>query len=335
MTGVVATPSQDIENPEPIIAVLAATGSTLTIEQLQQATGQSQTDLCARIQHLQSRGVLVKARKDSGYRLASHVDPLHTTELLAQLDCHSRQQLMELVVRQQVDSTNSLLARYRDGATRACLAEQQTAGRGQRGKSWASPYGASLYLSVARSMVCTQALATLTLAVGAALAQRLATLGVKNIGLKWPNDLWVDGAKLGGILTETRLRHGMADVVVGLGLNISMPREQGRHIDQPWVCLRDHAMVARSRSFWSGQCLQAILEAMLQFENQGLAPFLASWQRFDMLQRQKVDCLRPDGSVETGFARGLMPDGRLRIDQADGVHYLQAGQVSLRLPEGT
>src|SRR6185369_14521141 len=83
------------------------------------------------------------------------------------------------------------------------FAEQQSAGRGRRGRAWRLPLGANLMFSVLwRFDAGFAALAGLSLAVGAALAQALESIGVRNVALKWPNDLQVDGRKLGGILVE-------------------------------------------------------------------------------------------------------------------------------------
>src|SRR5699024_10686320 len=121
------------------------------------------------------------------------------------LSASSTAMLDELDVLSEVDSTNAWLARQQTGGTHACFAEYQTAGRGRRNRAWQSPFAANLYFSVGHGLTPSRApLGTLSLALGVALAERLRALGVAGIGVKWPNDLYVDDAKLAGILIELR-----------------------------------------------------------------------------------------------------------------------------------
>src|SRR5690606_4226150 len=119
------------------------------------------------------------------------------------------------------------------------LAERQTAGRGRRGRHWASPLAANLYLSASRRYGGGLArLGGLSLAAGTAVAEALRALGASGVQLKWPNDLVIGGRKLGGLLVEgSGEPAGAARAVVGLGLNVRMPETEGGRIDQPWTDL--------------------------------------------------------------------------------------------------
>ena len=132
---------------------------------------------------------------------------------------------MGLEVALRVDSTNQrLIEAASAGDPQALFAEAQSAGRGRRGRDWRSPFGANLYLSLAWSFAgWPPKLGTLPLAIGITAARALAACGLPGVQLKWPNDLRIGDAKLGGILIESRSEiGGSCRVIIGLGLNVAM-----------------------------------------------------------------------------------------------------------------
>lgn len=118
-----------------------------------------------------------------------------------------------------------------------CLAESQRAGRGRRGRDWLSPCARNLYLSMLwRFPHGPETLGGLALAVGLAVRAALEDAGVPGVTLKWPNDALYRGSKLAGALIELSGEAGGAScVVVGVGINVSMPRERAAAIAQPWT----------------------------------------------------------------------------------------------------
>ena len=139
-----------------------------------------------------------------------------------------------------IDSTNQYLKETLPllANGHVCLAEAQTAGRGRHGRKWVSPYGASLYLSYFwRFAAGYQAISGLSLAVGVAITETLSEVGVKDVQLKWPNDLYSQNRKLAGVLVEVEGQMGAAcDCIIGIGLNIDLSDQQDE-IDQPWIDL--------------------------------------------------------------------------------------------------
>lgn len=246
-----------------------------------------------------------------------------------------------------IDSTNTeLMRRARAGQTEPTLlvAEQQTAGRGRLGRVWQSDVGASLMLSLGLPMA-PKDWSGLSLAVGVSVAESLQpTLPPlepghsPRIGLKWPNDLWLDGAagerKLGGILVETAsfvapqapaaTRAPTARyVVVGIGINVlprspeglSMPpgslQDVAPGLDAPTALLR----------------IAAPLVAMLQsFEGYGFAPMQARFAARDVLQGRAVTL--SDG--QAGTAHGVAEDGALLVHTAQGMQAITSAEISVR-----
>ncbi|HEX7025963.1 MAG TPA: biotin--[acetyl-CoA-carboxylase] ligase, partial [Gammaproteobacteria bacterium] len=209
-------------------------------ESLGQALGLSRAAVWKHMQALQADGLVCEAVHGKGYRLSVPVEPLDSGVIRLALSS-SHADALELIVLDETDSTNGhLLARavQRPPHVLVCLAEQQTAGRGRRGRSWQSPYGTSLALSLMwRFEAGAAALAGLSLATGVVVAESLEQAGAAGLQLKWPNDLVWQGRKLGGILLEVAGDvTGPCYVVIGIGLNIATETGHAamQSVDQPW-----------------------------------------------------------------------------------------------------
>jgi BirA family transcriptional regulator, biotin operon repressor / biotin---[acetyl-CoA-carboxylase] ligase len=169
---------------------------------------------------------------------------LDEDRILADLSPQAKFLLQHLELLFEVDSTNQyLLDAWPRGAGAgwACSAEFQSAGRGRRGRPWVSPLGGAIFLSISWEYAAGPArLSGLSLAAGLAVARTLRRFGARRVGLKWPNDLLWQHRKLAGLLLEVRgEQHGPTRLVLGLGLNLRLPPDQGARIDQPWVDLTE------------------------------------------------------------------------------------------------
>jgi BirA family biotin operon repressor/biotin-[acetyl-CoA-carboxylase] ligase len=216
------------------------------------------------------------------------------------------------------------------------LAERQTGGRGRRGRSWASPLAAHLYLSLARQFSGGLArLGGLSLVAGIAVVEALHELGLGDVCLKWPNDVVVrDHAglrKLGGLLVEGGGEHaGPVRAVLGIGLNVRMPVATAAAIDQPWCDLAALGP-AVSRNAIAATLLAHLLPALETFDREGLAPYLPRYAALDALAGQRVRLHLPGGECDA-TALGLADDGALRVRTDDGSErVLHSGEVSVRM----
>ena len=313
-------------------------------EELARASGQTRAAVWKRIQALRDAGLSIEARPGRGYALAQPLELLDEAAIRAALASPVRSQMAGLEVAWSIDSTNSEMLRRPSpvAGTAVLLAEGQTGGRGRRGRGWASPMAAHVYLSLSRRFSGGLArLGGLSLVAGIVVAEALQALGVENVRLKWPNDLVVvdsDGGlrKLGGLLVEGGGEHaGPARAVIGLGLNVRMPDAAAAAIDQPWC---DLAGLLRAqlpdRNMLVAVLLDRLLPALEQFDAAGLAPFLPRYAGLDALASRQVT-VQGDSSAQTGLALGLAEDGALRVRYADGsVNHFHAGEVSVR-PRGT
>src|SRR5690606_35740726 len=213
---------------------------------LAQAAGQTRAAIWKHVRALRAGGVAISVRPRRGYALDRPMELLDADAIAARLDPAQRGALASLEVAWSLDSTNSELLRRQTPETGAAvlLAERQSGGRGRRGRSWASPLAANIYLSLPRRFGGGLArLPGLSLVAGVASAEALHALGFGAVRLKWPNDLVVADPghglrKLGGLLVEGGGEAGgPARAVIGLGLNVAMPDGTAADIGQPWTDL--------------------------------------------------------------------------------------------------
>ncbi len=225
----------------------------------------------------------------------------------------------------ELDSTNSeLMRRARAGQTAPVLlvAEQQTAGRGRLGREWQSQRGDSLTFSLGLPLAM-QDWSGLSLAVGASIAASLH----ESIRLKWPNDLWLDDRKLGGILIETTSVGSQRYAVIGVGINIALPPAQGLAtppaglqellpgVDGPAALLR----LARP-----------LVQALQRFESTGFASARAAFEARDALRGRNVWATGPGDEALEGVACGVSASGALLLQTPVCIKEISSSEVSVR-----
>lgn len=221
----------------------------------------------------------------------------------------------------EIDSSNSeLMRRARAGQYEPTLlvAERQTAGRGRMGRVWQSLPGDSLTFSISLPLA-PKDWSGLSLAVGLSLAESLHP----DIGLKWPNDLWLQDRKLGGILVEAASTGGRSQVVVGVGLNIRPRPAEGLNT-------LPAALTECLPELTASDCLARVasplIQLLLAFETQGFAPFQQRFDARDVLKGRRVHTT--DGL--DGLALGVNAQGALRLQTSAGVQEITSSEVSVR-----
>ena len=307
-----------------------ASGQWQSGEALAAAAGLTRAGLAKRIAHLRDWGLNIESKFGQGYRLAQPLERLDVERLRAVLP-HD----LNLDVQPLVDSTNRVLMDANpDADPQALLAEYQSAGRGRRGREWRSPFGANLYLSFAWTYpLWPPQLPALSLAVGVVCARALHAAGVDGVRLKWPNDLWVAGRKLGGILIEQRGESGdLCRVVVGIGINVAMHKAQAGHIDQPWITV-DEALAASgrppaSRTQLAAALLHGLHECLARYTVMGFGPYREEWLALDAMRERQVQV--PGDDRLRGLGRGIDSSGAFLIETREGLRAIYAGDVSLR-----
>lgn len=297
--------------------------------------GITRAAVCKNIHHLVQSGLEIHRVTGRGYKLEAPLILLDRARLLKLLGNRAEKVRDRLHVVDEVDSTNRYLdAQITDrpdinGAT--CVTECQSGGRGRRGRFWiATPYG-NLMLSMAWQFPGGPSLVSgLSLAAGVAIVHALEEYGVSGVGLKWPNDLLWENQKLAGILVDVQGEaNGPTRVILGLGVNVHISREDAGRIDQPWVDLRGIVGEAIDRNRLTAIVIRHLLDMFQLFAGQGFAPFRADWQKLHRFQGQRVHVHHGD-KVFTGIAEGVDASGGLIVRQARNKQVFLSGEVSLR-----
>jgi len=260
---------------------------------------------------------LIRSRLDDGVR--AEIDRLHVVE--------------------SIGSTNDYVMTeldHRKAGFVACIADQQTAGRGRNGREWLSPANANIYMSLGfylnRAML--RQISGLSLACGVSIAIELEKLGISPM-VKWPNDVMLDGKKLAGILIESRIKADMVQVVVGVGLNVSMPQDIMKNIDRPWTDLETALAgtgASLERNEIAAHMLNALLDCCSEYNATGFAQFRKQWQRLDMLKGAEVILCSDAQETEQGAkVLGLDESFGLKVDVSGVEKVVHAADIKLKL----
>jgi BirA family transcriptional regulator, biotin operon repressor / biotin---[acetyl-CoA-carboxylase] ligase len=272
-------------------------------------------------------------------------DPL---TIQASMAADTRALLRQLTVLDTVDSTNLFLQRLPLAKQQghAVVADSQESGRGRRGRCWHSPAGGNIYLSVGWKLPATaDSIARLPLAVAVCIARAIQQAGIATAGIKWPNDILVDGKKLAGVLLEARHRGpGGVIVLIGVGINVRMPPDspKGNLIEQAWIDVCSHLPQPLAEDFRDRLCgavLGELLRGLELFAAQGFAAFAADWNRLDILYGRAIDVTiggNPATETVSGTAAGISTRGGLLVHcpgpcGRETSREFLAGDVSVRL----
>ena len=233
---------------------------------------------------------------------------------------------------EEIESTNSwLLERCKrrgqssfDGRIdgKICLTEKQSYGKGRRGKSWLASASSSVLLSLGWRLRESRS-PGLSLVSGLAVVQALQELGVNGVKLKWPNDIIADGKKLGGILVEI----SALDCVIGVGINVNIPRSFDMQIERPWTDL--HTLGFRIDR---DQLVAAIVlnheRFLSRYSGAGFSPFMACWNVLHAYQHQAVEVVSA-GCCLSGTALGVDENGAFLLESGGFIRRIMAGDVSI------
>ena len=301
--------------------------------ELAEQLGISRAAIWKHIRSLERLGLELTAIPGRGYRLLSPVDWLDEARIREALgDCPTA---FRLEIHDALDSTNShLLRAARQGAETGsvCLAEYQQAGRGRIGRDWVSPFGANIYLSLLWRFEDPAQVGGLSLAVGVALLRALTALGISGLALKWPNDILVGRAKLGGILLDVAGEaHGGCAVVVGIGLNRYLPAAAAAGIDQAWTDLMRISGASPPRNALVARVLIELFRVLSAYAETGLSPYLAEWRAAHAFAGQAATLQLGEQCV-AGTIVDISDEGFLLLrDQTGELRRFASGDVRLRV----
>lgn len=235
--------------------------------------------------------------------------------------------------RAETESTNVDVLQHhaRHGREVVAVCEAQSAGRGRRGRQWLSPYARNIYCTVGLSRNLPAARqGLLSIVTGLALCRTLRSQTGLAVSLKWPNDLLLDGHKLGGILIESRAHSGEGDFfAIGFGLNVFMSADELAEIEAPTTSLAQNLETQPDRSAILIASLGAVIDAIRAFELDGIEQLIDEFSRFDAFHEAVVEVVSADRRI-AGVNRGISADGQLRLETKQGIELHSSAEISLR-----
>lgn len=321
-------------NPQQIKLIhLLAGAEAVSGEQLGTALGISRNAVWKHLQKLRQLGLEIQAIAGRGYQLQAPLELFNKETIHAALQQHSLQLPGRLIIQAETESSNddlkNLPPEQQHGSV--IIAEYQSAGRGRRGRTWVSPFGRNIYLSMGWEFQHgVNQLAGLSLLAGLTVVEALASFGITDTRLKWPNDILRGKApalaKLGGCLVEISGDiAGPCQATIGIGLNLRLPDDID--IDQSWADLRDRSDI--SRNTLVAEIIARLLQALPVFSSRGLEPFIEAWNQYHAYAGETVHLCGPDTSM-TGVALGIDKHGALLLQDESGIKTIHSGEISLR-----
>lgn len=315
------------------VLALLADGEFHSGDELGNLLGISRAAVWKRLQKMEALGITVESVKGKGYRIAGGLDLISPSRLDGLIDPGTAQLIRRIDVLTQTTSTNDIALREAENGEPGyvCVAEQQTRGKGRRGRPWVSPFASSLYVSVVWEFSGgAAALEGLSLAAGVAVESTLAKAGVPGLRLKWPNDVLYGDCKLGGILIEmVGDAAGACQVVVGIGINVALPDQVATTIDQPFTDLHTVSGKRLCRTTLLALLLNELMPMLADFERKKFAAYRDRWLQLDAFKGKEV-FLQLGASTEVGIASGVDESGALLLSTVAGLKKFSGGEVSLR-----
>jgi BirA family transcriptional regulator, biotin operon repressor / biotin---[acetyl-CoA-carboxylase] ligase len=235
-------------------------------------------------------------------------------------------------------STNSLAKKLAEnGAPHGTLviATNQTEGRGRLGKNWYSAAGKGLYCSIiARPRLCVEDFPRITIAAGLGVAMAVDHIAGVFSQLKWPNDIFLNGKKCGGILTESSSMSESEErlyAVIGIGLNLKLALND---FPKDLRGMVTSLFIETGIYFEVEQVFPAIRDEVLRqldaFVDEGFPTILAAWKHRDFLLGKEMECVSSEGKIVTGVSLGPDSEGQLYVKDSDGrIHTVLSGDIRI------
>lgn len=315
-----------------ILKILWETGDYVSGQEICEKLGVSRTAVWKVIRQLQEEGYQVDAARSRGYRIIDGPDVMTAEEVESLLDTEWAGK--PVVYYPETDSTNIRIRHLGDeGAPHGTLAvsDRQTAGRGRRGRTWESPGGSCIYMSILlRPDLAPEKAPMLTLVMACGVAEGIMDCADVKVQIKWPNDIIVSGKKLAGILTEMSTQVDYINhVTVGVGINVNVqnfPEEI-----QTATSLLSETGTQTKRAPVIAAVMKHFEENYKIFmQTEDMSGLMEKYSSLLVNQGREVLILEKDAEYKA-YAEGINQKGELVVRREDGtVENICAGEVSVR-----
>ncbi|WP_198265434.1 biotin--[acetyl-CoA-carboxylase] ligase [sulfur-oxidizing endosymbiont of Gigantopelta aegis] len=266
------------------------------------------------IESLLAKNIGIKQTANN-YRIKQECIALSEKLLRNNLDTAINNSINPLNITYQTNSTNKQITQQSQIAKYSVLlSEYQSSGQGRREKQWFSPLATNICLSMQFELQQTQNIQFIPLITAVAVCRSLKQLGVEACQIKWPNDIYLEGKKLAGILVESRFNAEKKSVyVVGIGLNVNM--DANEDIDQLWTSLRINQNKRFDRNIIVSLLLSELIATYNRISEFNAYDFVRTWHQYDYLYGETITIVDSHGSY-TAMAQGLANDGALLIKRS-------------------
>lgn len=318
-----------------------AGGDYLSGEEIAGRLGVSRAAVWKMIGALRENGYRVESRTKRGYRLVLQTDVLQKEAIQGSLQTEYLGRRLEVL--RSVDSTNRRLrALAEEGAPHGTvlLADEQTAGRGRGSRSFASPADNGLYLSMLLyPKLGADKIHLLTVLAAVSVQEAIGRVAGVVSDIKWVNDLYLDGRKLGGILTEAVVSDaeagGVGFAVIGVGLNIGSARLLPQEVAGNACAVGEYSGQTQIRCRLAAEILNRFEKNYEAFcARQDPAEILARYRKRLLWLGDTVQVLPLSGAPFAAKALDVDRDGRLLVQMPDGeIRRLAGGEIQVRRPE--
>ncbi len=299
----------------------------------------SNSAICKLVSSLNfSQIVTIRAVNGKGYKLDRPLELIDKVLFFEKINQQTQALITDFELYDEIESTNSyLLAKAHENLAATgviCVAEKQTVGKGRRGRHWVSPFGCNLYFSILwKFETGPGSLSGLSLAVGVAVINALKLHNIEGVGLKWPNDIYWQYKKLGGILVEiSGENEGPCSAVIGLGLNLSLDKQAAEGIDQDWIDLAQ--ILGKEEAISRNALLVTLVEQLFMvithYQQVGFGYYLEQWRDYDCMLGQSVNLMMGHQQI-AGVVKGINEQGLLALQMDSGeIKHYASGEVSFK-----
>ena len=314
---------------------IISSGEVRSGEELATKLNVSRAAVWKSIRYLKTLGLKIKAIRGKGYCLDKKFEFLSPQDIRKMMSKRSKKSCQDIDIFFQIKSTNlHLLNRLSHNSIHGftIFAEYQSEGRGRRNKKWISPIGSGVCFSIGWHFeVMPISLELLSLYMGVAVARSLDSIGIENVGLKWPNDIIVGERKIGGILLDIKGEStGPLNIVIGIGINYELPKHPPLNIDQPVTDICSTTGERFSRNMISAILLSNIFEILYDLELGKNLNLINEWRKYDCYLGRKAALILPNQKI-IGVLKGVDDQGSLLMLVDGELSSYRSGEVSLRM----
>lgn len=321
------------KHEELLHMLLNAEGEFVSGEEISRNLSISRTAVWKHVNKLRDMGYEFEAVSRKGYRLITKPDSIDATALQLALETTvfgRKAIILNSTLSTQGDVQH--MAEQGQGEGAVVLAEEQTGGRGRFGRKWFSPPGRGIWMSVLmRPELALQNTPQLTLLTGVAVCRAIRSYTGADAGIKWPNDLLIDGRKVCGILLESTVEdHELRYCIAGIGVDVNFdPKDYPEDLITIATSLKMETGQNIDRTKLAAAILSELERLYFLYQKEGFGVISSLWEALSVSMNREIKVANPQGIIE-GTAIGLDPSGALILEKKNGERVsVYSGEVSL------